>query len=124
MEFEDYEQIFHRAFMYYKDMLEELSKDKAFPQILRDDLTDNFTRIGGFLGDFKDIMSQGGHKNGFRKDLCLALCCYVDGLEKSKNEIKEKVNGLNMEFKDTQNEIDTAIQAQKQFCPNDWKPKK
>ncbi|WP_100181703.1 hypothetical protein [Candidatus Nitrosotenuis aquarius] len=120
--FEDYEDIFHRALDHYEDKLRMVSKEDGLESLVSNDLNKN-------ADDVKELRENLARYDDTdltewaRKNLCLALTYYVDYLKKSIEETRTNLNDLNLEFKQTQKEIDLADEAKKKYCPAGWNTK-
>ena len=117
--------ILQRALEHYKTRLKETGEDPEIKfQKIKDDITTQTGVIQKRIDDLENIVNIGSLGDGeYRKDVCLALSCYVEDLQESIENTKSKLNNLNIDFKQTQKEIDLAKKACNRYCPNDWSPK-
>jgi uncharacterized 2Fe-2S/4Fe-4S cluster protein (DUF4445 family) len=125
MDLDYYESIFQRALEHYKIRLEETKED---PEIrlekIKEDMSKHVKYLDSVINELHTVMLTGSLGEGdYRKVVCLALSCYIDDLQKSKEDTKSKINNLNIDFKLTDEEINLAQKAKNQYCPNGWDTK-
>lgn len=95
--YEDRPTLLNRAVLHFVKRLEELPHDEDIEPILSEFANNELDKSIGIMKELIDYFAKGkideinNKIDRYRMPLCLAITCYVDDLNKYKEEVKKKL---------------------------------